>query len=409
MTSGFLLINKPPGPTSHDIIDVVRRMTDVRTVGHAGTLDPFAQGLLIVGVGREATKQLDRFKALPKTYIATLQLGATSDTGDRMGRIKNNESGITNLSENIIQEILKKFEGEIEQVPPMYSAKKVRGIKLYELARQGQTIERTPTKVTIYSIQLVPERSASVVEGLPRGQKTLRQVQGIKNLPTITLEVRCSPGTYIRALARDIGDAIGCGAYLEELMRITVGPYKLENAVPLSELTPNNWHEHLLTFSNDELGIKNKESLIPNSKFVIRDSSPKPLRVLVFGTFDLFHPGHKDFFRQARELGDYLIVGVGRDAVVAAIKGRPPRQNERERRDAVQRSDLVDEALLLPENPDDRFEWIKIIKPDVIALGYDQTAFTKDLAHHLKANRLTCRIVRLKPFQPETYKSSIRA
>ena len=376
MISGFLLINKPIGPTSHDVVDMVRRATGIRTVGHAGTLDPFASGLLIVGVGREATRQLDQFKNLPKTYIATIRLGARSDTDDRTGQIEGSRIKNLELSSEKIEKLIQSFIGEVEQTPPMYSAKKIKGQKLYEIARQGRTVERKPANVTIHSIELLD----------------ISDTEKLKNCPTIKLKINCSSGTYIRALARDIGEELQCGAYCEELTRTAIGPYTLSEATTLEQLTPLTWQQYLQPIADCKLQIAESEKL--------------KIIVLVFGTFDLLHPGHLDFFRQAKALGDYLIAGVGRDQVVAALKGKLPRQKEHERLAAVQECSLVDEAYLLPDNPEERFQWIKKINPAVIALGYDQTAFTDHLAQDLARHGIDCRIVRLKPYHPDRYKSS---
>jgi len=362
--SGFILIEKPAGPTSHDIVDMLRRVTGVKRIGHAGTLDPFAEGLLIVGVGREATRRLDRFKNLPKTYISTLRLGATSDTHDPTGRVT-----ISNIqfpiSKRDIENVLPSFVGEIKQTPPMHSAKKIQGQKLYELARRGQTIEREPNRITIYSIKIL----------------------GLEN-QKLEIEISCSPGTYIRALARDIGTQLKCGAYCEKLIRTTIGPFCLNKATKLDQITSQNWHQFLM---NVNITIENEK---------------KKIKVLVFGTFDCLHPGHLDFFRQAKELGDELIVGIGRDKVVTEIKKRPARQNEMIRLAAVQACTLVEKGLLLPIDPAERFSWIKKINPGIIALGYDQTAFTDHLDADLQKHGIPCKVVRLNAFHPEKYKSS---
>jgi len=227
MPNGFLYINKPVGPTSHDIIDRVRRISGIRTVGHAGTLDPFASGLLIVGVGREATREFPKLVGLDKRYLATLRLGATSDTDDRTGVLANSIWHMANgPTKEEIDAVLKKFTGKILQIPPMYSAKKIKGKKLYELAREGKTFERAPVAIEIYSIS----------------------IENYSLLPThysLVIDIHCSSGTYIRALARDIGEALGCGAYLEELERTAVGPFTLDEAVKMEDLTPDNWIEHL--------------------------------------------------------------------------------------------------------------------------------------------------------------------
>lgn len=203
--SGFLLIDKPVGPTSHDIVDVVRRALHTRKVGHAGTLDPFASGLLILAVGA-MTKQLSKFVGLDKTYEATMRFGASSDTMDRTGTIEQKECAT--ITQAHLETILGEFRGEIDQVPPMYSAKKVGGQKLYELAREGKVVERKPVRVTIHELEIVSF-----------------------SWPTVVIRTRVSSGTYIRALADDIGKRLGCGAYLEELRREKIGTYDIKAAV----------------------------------------------------------------------------------------------------------------------------------------------------------------------------------
>ena len=222
MKSGFLLINKPSGPTSHDIIYRLRKITDIKKIGHAGTLDPFASGLLIVAIRREATREIAKFVKLDKTYIAQLNLGAMSDTYDRTGKIQ--ELGIRNQELGIkkIKKVLKKFEKEQKQVPPMYSAKKVKGKKLYELARKGIEIKRKPVDINIHYIKILKFA-----------------------YPKLIIETRVSSGTYIRSLAHDIGQTLGCGAYLKKLERTEIGKYKLKNAKKLINLNKNNWEKHL--------------------------------------------------------------------------------------------------------------------------------------------------------------------
>lgn len=219
--SGFLLINKPKSWTSHDVIDKLRAITGIQKIGHAGTLDPFATGLLIIGVGREATREINKFVKLNKEYIATLHLGKISDTYDPEGKIS--DYGFEGkISEEKINKILKKFTGEQNQIPPMFSAKKVKGKKLYELAREGKEIERQPQQITIYEIELLEY-----------------------NYPALKIRVKCSSGTYIRSLGYDIGLALGCGAYLEELERTKIGEYKLEEAMDIEEIIKDNWQKFL--------------------------------------------------------------------------------------------------------------------------------------------------------------------
>lgn len=237
------MINKPSGPTSHDIVDDLRRITGERKIGHAGTLDPFASGLLIVAVGREATRQISNFSKTDKTYIAKLHLGATSDTFDRTGIIQNVQRPLTILHEKKIEEVLKKFTGEQMQVPPMYSAKKVGGKKLYELARKGIEIERKPAEIKIDYIKILKFITPPIPSYLKRGDDAIH----------LTIETRVSSGTYIRTLAHDIGQSLGCGAYLEELQRTKIGGYKLEDAVETKNLTKENWTDRLIDRQSENL------------------------------------------------------------------------------------------------------------------------------------------------------------
>jgi len=225
--SGFILINKPSGPTSHDVIDKLRRITGIKKIGHAGTLDPFAHGLLIVAIGREATREIDRFVKLDKEYVADLYLGATTDTYDREGKIsyKVESKKLKVIDKNKIKKILKKFIGKQKQVPPMYSAKKIKGKKLYELARKGIEIQREAVEIMIYELEI---RSYE--------------------WPRLKIKVKCSSGTYIRSLAYDVGEVLGCGAYLEELERTAIGKLKLSEAVSVKELDDKSWENKLIFF-----------------------------------------------------------------------------------------------------------------------------------------------------------------
>jgi tRNA pseudouridine55 synthase len=215
-------MDKPEVVTSHDCIDALRRITGIRKIGHAGTLDPFATGLLIIGVGA-GTKLLGRLTGLDKRYEAILHLGATSTTDDRTGVIAQTTTHEPRIVRADIEEVLKKFIGEIEQIPPMYSAKKVGGKKLYELARKGINIERAPVRVRVHELHILSYK-----------------------WPLLMLSVHCSKGTYIRALARDVGIALGTGAYVEELRRTAIGPFAISEAVPLRDLAGAQWKARLL-------------------------------------------------------------------------------------------------------------------------------------------------------------------
>ena len=208
----ILVIDKPAGITSHDVVNRVRRLTGEKRVGHAGTLDPFATGVLIIMVGRESTKQSDSLMGQDKEYLATLKLGFISDSHDKDGEIREvDTSMVPELSQ--IQDIIQRYLGEIEQLPPMHSAIKIKGQKLYHLARQGKEIERPKRLVRIDAIDVLSYR-----------------------YPQLVIRVACGSGTYIRALARDIGEALGTGAYLEELRRTKSGQYIETEAIPLDKL-----------------------------------------------------------------------------------------------------------------------------------------------------------------------------
>lgn len=218
--TGFILINKPAGITSHDAVDQLRKITGIKKIGHAGTLDPFATGLLILAIGRQATKQIDHFVKLDKEYIAKLKFGAISDTYDKTGKITLEQCDPIKIS--AIKKVLKKFTGQLQQIPPMYSAKKINGKKLYQLARQGKEIKRQPSQIIIYNIELLGYE-----------------------WPFLELKIKCSSGTYIRSLAHDIGQQLNCGAYLEELKRIKIGKYNIDNAHKIENLTMKNINSYI--------------------------------------------------------------------------------------------------------------------------------------------------------------------
>jgi tRNA pseudouridine55 synthase len=211
--AGFLNVDKPAGMTSHDVVVAVRRRLPRRTkVGHAGTLDPFATGVLVLGIERAATRRLALVQQQTKRYHAQITLGATSTTDDPEGDIQEVAAAVPPSQEEL-QQALERFVGEIEQVPPAHSAVHVDGRRAYELARQGRAPELPPRRVTIHAIELLEYA-----------------------WPTLTLDVRCGTGTYIRALARDLGEALGVGGYCSALRRTAVGPFTSESAVPLKEV-----------------------------------------------------------------------------------------------------------------------------------------------------------------------------
>lgn len=207
---GIVIVDKPQGWTSQDVTARLRRVFSTRRIGHGGTLDPMATGVLPVFVGR-ATRGVEFFEHAEKTYETVLRLGLTTDTEDITGAVLT-EAPVS-VTNGQIEAALAVFRGEIMQVPPMYSALKVNGQKLCDLARKGKTVERQPRPITIHELAL-----------LERGENTL------------TLRVRCSKGTYIRTLCKDIGEALGCGGCMESLRRVSAGEYTIDEAVPLQEL-----------------------------------------------------------------------------------------------------------------------------------------------------------------------------
>lgn len=209
--SGILNVDKPAGMTSHDVVDVVRRLAGQRKVGHAGTLDPMATGVLLVCLG-QATRVAEFLVAGRKRYRATIILGATTDTYDADGEIVAS-GGRTDFSQQGIDGALAKFVGQIDQVPPVYSALKRDGQPLYKLARRGEAVELEPRQVEIDEIVLL--------DWTP---------------PSLIIEVACSPGTYIRSLAHDLGQELGAGAYLASLVRLSSGRFSLAEAVSLERL-----------------------------------------------------------------------------------------------------------------------------------------------------------------------------
>jgi tRNA pseudouridine55 synthase len=216
---GLLLIDKPEGITSFAAVRRVRQVFQVKKVGHLGTLDPFATGLLPLALG-EATKLAQFLLDEPKTYLATLKLGVETDTQDLTGQVTSESDYLPSVEE--VCHIAGSFVGEIDQVPPMYSAVHHQGERLYKLARRGERVEAPPRQVVIHWLEI---KDVAV--------------------PRVTLEVECSKGTYIRTLAHDLGRALGCGAHLVGLTRLAVGPFRLEEALPLDELEKTADAAHL--------------------------------------------------------------------------------------------------------------------------------------------------------------------
>ena len=208
---GVLLVNKPAGLTSHDVVRQVRRLFQIRKAGHAGTLDPFATGLLLVCLG-DATRIVRYLADHSKEYVAVMKCGETTDTQDYTGTVLERRDIPADAPERLAG-VLARFVGEIQQIPPMYSAKRVQGKRLYELARAGQSVEREAQTVTVFELEMLEQA-----------------------LPFLRVRVVCSKGAYIRTLAHDLGEALGCGAHLTALTRTRSGPFSVQAAFSLEQL-----------------------------------------------------------------------------------------------------------------------------------------------------------------------------
>lgn len=208
---GIVIINKPAGITSHDVVSRVRRIFNMRRVGHAGTLDPLATGVLVLLLGK-STKLFDRFVAFDKAYNATLRLGVKTTTADITGKVIGQKS-YEHITQIQVEQILQRFVGELQQMPPMVSAVKFKGQRLYKLAREGKEVARTSRKIRIDKIKLLDFHS-----------------------PEVKFYMECSKGTYVRQLAEDVGDILGCGACIAQIERTKVGPFVIEDSVTLEEM-----------------------------------------------------------------------------------------------------------------------------------------------------------------------------
>lgn len=225
VVSGVLVIDKPVGLTSHDVVQIVRRGTGIRRAGHTGTLDPRASGVLVVLIG-PAVRLSEFVSAADKRYQATLRLGTSTDTFDAEGRITRS-APVDDVTEEQFEEIIQGYIGEIEQTPPQFSAAKVKGRKAYEEAREGEEVELKSRKIHVYNLE--------ILEWAP---------------PEAVLDVYCSSGTYVRSLANDLGDDLGTGAYLIGLRRTKSGRFTLRDAVPLRQLQDafltGEWYRYLI-------------------------------------------------------------------------------------------------------------------------------------------------------------------
>ncbi|OGQ83369.1 MAG: tRNA pseudouridine(55) synthase TruB [Deltaproteobacteria bacterium RIFOXYA12_FULL_58_15] len=286
---GILVIDKPAGPTSHDIVDAVRRVLRQKKVGHTGTLDPAATGALPLVLG-SATKIARYLSGGNKEYDATLRLGVTTTTLDSEGEVV--ETKPVDVTEQQVRAVLGLFVGDIKQIPPMYSAKKMQGKRLYELARQGVEIEREPKDVIVHSIELTE-----------------------LSLPDIMVKVRCSAGTYVRVLAQDVGERLGCGGHLKQLRRIVAGPFSIDDAVTLDvlEAAPENAKAHILPIGRGLRGVPSVSLPVHLGRQV---ASGQQLMVADLRTLDIPDVGENDLV--ALWLDDGTLLALTRAGIPTA-------------------------------------------------------------------------------------------
>ena len=280
--NGIVIVDKPQGWTSQDVTARLRRVYATRRIGHGGTLDPMATGVLPVFVGR-ATRGVEFFEHAEKTYDTVLLLGRTTDTQDVTGATLAEKP--VHLSPADIDRVLPRFRGDILQVPPMYSALKVNGKKLYELARKGQEVERQPRPITVFEL-------------------TNLGFDGIR----LSLRVKCSKGTYIRTLCQDIGEALGCGGCMEALRRVRAGEYGIEDAVPLEQLLESETPERYLRGLDTMFAHCPAVTLTPNQEKRCRNGNP------------FSSPLPQGTYRAYSQSGEFLMLAKVEDGVMTTIK-----------------------------------------------------------------------------------------
>lgn len=283
--NGIMLIDKPCDWTSHDVVGKLRGILHERRIGHSGTLDPMATGLLVVFVGR-ATRAVEFAEADSKEYIAGLRLGISTDTQDITGNTLKSSNSLPSKAE--LEQALSAFKGEISQIPPMYSAIKVGGRKLYELARRGESVERKPRKVTIEKLDIIGENESDYV-----------------------LDVVCSKGTYIRTLCNDIGDTLGCGGCMSSLRRVKAGAFSIEKAHTIDEIQAAADNGGL-----DEIIIPVDRLFSAYPELTVRDTAEKKLRN--GNVIKLAAPNGT--YRVYTETGGFLLLGEASDNKLKTIK-----------------------------------------------------------------------------------------
>ena len=280
--NGIVVVDKPQDWTSQDVTARLRRVFNTRRIGHGGTLDPMATGVLPVFVGR-ATRGVEFFEHAEKIYEATIRLGLTTDTEDVTGAVLAEQE--VQISEKEFLGVLSKFRGKIQQIPPMYSALKVNGQKLCDLARKGREVERQPREIEIFELECL-EFSGD----------------------TARLRVHCSKGTYIRTLCKDIGEALGCGGCMAALRRVTAGEYTIEEAVPLQTLLDTENPEQYLRGVDTMFRNFNAVTLTPNQEKRCRNGNSFSI-ALADGTY-----------RAYSQNGEFLMLAAVTDGVMSTIK-----------------------------------------------------------------------------------------
>lgn len=283
--NGIILVDKPCDWTSHDVVGKLRGILHERRIGHSGTLDPMATGLLVVFVGR-ATRAVEFAEADSKEYIAGLRLGISTDTQDITGNTLKSSNSLPSKAE--LEQALSAFKGEISQIPPMYSAIKVGGRKLYELARRGESVERKPRRVTIYKLDIIGENESDYV-----------------------LDVVCSKGTYVRTLCNDIGDTLGCGGCMSSLRRVKAGAFSIEKAHTIDEIQAAADNGGL-----DEIIIPVDRLFSAYPELTVRDTAEKKLRN--GNVIKLAAPNGT--YRVYTETGGFLLLGEASDNKLKTIK-----------------------------------------------------------------------------------------
>ena len=280
--NGIVIVDKPQDWTSQDVTARLRRVFNTRRIGHGGTLDPMATGVLPVFVGR-ATRGVEFFEHAEKTYEAVLRLGIITDTEDITGTVL--EKRPVALTEPDFLNILPQFRGEIQQVPPMYSALKINGQKLCDLARQGKEVERKPRTITIHKLECLDFTGE-----------------------TARLLVHCSKGTYIRTLCKDIGQALGCGGCMETLRRVTAGEYTIEEAVPLQELLDTENPEQYLRRVDTMFRNYPAVTLTPNQEKRCRNGN----------AFSVTYP--EGIYRAYSQVGEFLMLAKVEEGIMSTVK-----------------------------------------------------------------------------------------